>query len=282
MKKSIFLEYGVHNFDVSFLKKVKEAGFDGVDFCFNGKLFEDGKDEEIVDTIKQNIENAGLFCAQVHLPWYDIFASSELYDDVIEKNIKMALKHMKTLGAKWGAFHPLSSSNFSYDRKRALKDNIEKIKGYLEVAEKYDVGIAVENLPVFPDCPQYKFFTSKVEDHIELIEKLDSEHIGVCWDFGHANLNMEDNDKAGTFSKICDKVKILHVNDNHGMEDRHLCPGIGSVNWQEQLNILFGSGFEGVFSLECNIKPDNEDIAIAYIECMAKTADSLLSQVKNS
>jgi len=271
MKLSIDLEYHVHSFELPFLKRLKELGYEGVDFCFHPLVFVGGKEEKIISQIKENLDKAGLACSQVHLPFYDLTLPSTCHDEWVEHQMKGALKLMKVLDCKWGAWHPVSATECGHDRKVAMKANREMLKRHLETAVKYGVGIAVENIFA-------PFFSSVVEDHIELIESMHSPLVGACWDFGHANLQVSERGRVEDFRMIADKIKILHVDDNHACEDRHLAPGFGNVQFNELLPILFGTGFEGYFNMECNIPLRNPAITDLYCEAMVDCAKILIEE----
>ena len=255
------------------LSMFKNAGFDGIDFGFDDFLQKEDWEDEIYK-VKEAMDKMGMVCSQVHLPYYNIFESSEVYIDEKECEMKRAFKAMSILGTKWGAYHPMSSTNFDYDPKRAMHDNREKLKNYLEEASKYNVGIAVENLPVFPDCPQYNFFTSNYEDHIELVDSLDSDLIGVCWDFGHANLMKYD--KAKVLDAMGERVKIVHMHNNTEMCDLHIAPCIGTVKWEDMIPILAKNKFSGALSLEVNLNLVIPQMKEAYVEFCSKAADEML------
>jgi sugar phosphate isomerase/epimerase len=211
----------------------------------------------------------------VHLPFYDLTLPSNCYDEFVEHQMRGAFKAMTTLGAKWGAWHPVSATECGHDRKVAMKANREMLKRHLGYAEKYGVGIAVENIFA-------PFFSWQVEDHIELIESMNSPLVGACWDFGHANLQVSERGHVEDFKMIVDKIKILHVNDNHACEDRHLCPGIGTAKFGELLPILFASGFDGYFNMECGIPRRNADITMTYYDCIAKCARLLMDEAQET
>ena len=271
MKLSTYLEYSVHSFEVPFLKKLKALGFDGIDFCFHRSLFYDGKADERIARIKENFDEAGLACSQVHLPFYDLLLPSTCYDEDVEQQMRGAFKAMTVLGAKWGAWHPVSAPECNHDRRVAMKANQEMLKRHLSYAEKYDVGIAVENIFA-------PFFSWQVEDHIELIESMNSPLVGACWDFGHANLQTSERGHVEDFKMIVDKIKILHVNDNHAREDRHLCPGIGNVQFNELLPILLRAGFDGYFNVECNSHVRHPEIELAYHHFIAHCSKILIDE----
>ena len=271
MKLSIDLEYHVHSFELPFLKRLKALGYEGVDFCFHPLVFVGGKEEKIISQIKENLDKADLACSQVHLPFYDLTLPSTCHDEWVEHQMRGALKAMTVLDCKWGAWHPVSATECGHDRKVAMKANQEMLKRHLETAEKYGVGIAVENIFA-------PFFSSVVEDHIELIESMNSPLVGACWDFGHANLQVSERGRVEDFKMIADKIKILHVDDNHACEDRHLAPGFGNVQFNELLPILFRSGFNGYFNMECNIPLRNPEITDLYCGAMVHCAKILIEE----
>ena len=80
------------------------------------------------------------------------------------------------------------------------------------------------------------------------------------------------------FRMIADKIKILHVDDNHACEDRHLAPGFGNVQFNELLPILFNAGYDGYFNMECNIPLRNPAITDLYCEAMVKCARILIEE----
>lgn len=271
--KSITLGTGLCT-DMDMLKMIKDAGFEGIDMGFSGGFFE-GDWEKKTHEIKDCFEKAGLKCAQVHLPYYNIFESSEVYIEEKEREMRSSFKCMSILGAKWGAYHPMSSTNFDYDPKRAMHDNREKLKNYLEEASKYNVGIAVENLPVFPDCSQYNFFTSNYEDHCELVDSLDSELIGACWDFGHANLMPYDMSEV--LDVMGDRIKIVHMHNNTEMCDLHIAPCIGTIKWEKMIPVLVKHGYSGPLNLELNLNLIMPELKKDYLELCSKAADLMLN-----
>jgi sugar phosphate isomerase/epimerase len=77
----------------------------------------------------------------------------------------------------------------------------------------------VENLISAPTSPEH------------LMEILTSGHldsIGVCLDLGHAHLTTGIPAAVATFA---DRIVQLHAHDNHGLQDEHLWPGDGAIDW---------------------------------------------------
>lgn len=260
------------------LALIKASGFEGVDLdC------ERFSDEEIADfprlaeSIRARLDAAGLECAQVHLPCHDLFLSSEIVDERVDRHMKAVLSSMDVLGARWGAYHPRSSKNTGYDPKQAFRDNIAEIGRYLEVADKHSVGIAVENLPVFPDCPQYRFYSADYEDHIALVDGLNSANAGICLDVGHLNLTLYDMEKV--IERMGQRIKILHVHNNFRYCDMHITPAEGTIDWGKVMPALKRAGYEGNVSLEINFG-GNFALPETLPSLMAHLADSAGALIK--
>ena len=60
----------------------------------------------------------------------------------------------------------------------------------------------------------------------------DGEHVGVCYDFGHANLTGSAFHRRN-LNLIGKRLKAVHVQDNHGEWDEHLMPFFGSIDWED-------------------------------------------------
>ncbi|MBQ7817322.1 MAG: sugar phosphate isomerase/epimerase [Oscillospiraceae bacterium] len=266
--------------DPDFLKMLRGCGFDGVDLNFSGGFFQDVPRQ--VETICENLTAAGLACAQIHLPTYGLFADSGTDDPEMEKRIETALSIMPTLDVHWAAAHVRSTVESGFDRERAMEDNIRWLKRLCGIAETYGVGIAVENLPTFPDRPDAPFFSSRIEDQCDLIDAVDHPLLGACWDFGHANLNIQHKDKSQQelLLTLGKRLKLVHAHSNYATRDSHLPPTIGTMDWVDALTGLKKIGFDGFFSLECGCGGGNPKISEAYCEFCGKTTDAIFEELE--
>lgn len=230
---------------------IKAAGFDGCDISTASPTFYYDSDWEAkIHRIGDMLAERGLSCIQMHLPTYPIFLSSEIIRDDIKEAIMRSLRAMKILGCEWGAYHPRTAFTNGSRIDVSFRDNYNEIGMYLEEAERLGVGIAIENIPIFPDCPHHKFYTADYGDFRELVDAFGSDRIGVCWDFGHANLMATRQERA--MELLGDKIRITHVASNRGFFDDHLVPTVGTVNWKSIMPALRAAGYEGALSLELN------------------------------
>lgn len=111
----------------------------------------------------------------------------------------------------------------------------------LPLAERLDVTICLENIFI----P-----LNTVDDLLFYFERYPSKHLGACFDSGHANImekGMTDPEcrapkrfaEAGmpnrlehdVLDRMLPYIVNCHLHDNDGVTDRHLLPGMGTVDW---------------------------------------------------
>ncbi len=105
----------------------------------------------------------------------------------------------------------------------ACMTSIEHLRAF---AKPLGVTVLVENIPNELSSPQ------KLMEFLHLTR---FEDVGVCFDVGHANVM---SNVPNAFETLQERIRSVHVHDNHGDRDAHLWPGEGSVNWKEALAML--------------------------------------------
>ena len=57
-------------------------------------------------------------------------------------------------------------------------------------------------------------------------------------------------DVADAIEAVAEHVITTHVHDNHGREDEHLVPYLGSIDWGLALATMQKIGYEGTYLME--------------------------------
>ena len=272
MKKAIQLQE--HDADIM-MQYAKKAGYEYIALGFgSSKIFHEDNWEKRINELIAAMEKYRLKCVQTHLPYYDLRISSEIIDENTEKAIKRCIQATPMLGAKWTAMHMRSSYDHNFSESRAYSDNCKCLDDYLTVAQKEGAGIALENLPIFPGVPQWRFYSSHYEDICGIVDKYACGNIGICWDFGHAHLTKLDQNQALEY--IGSRLKITHIHDNFGQDDNHLIPTVGNADWKKIMPALKKINYNGPLTLEadCKIDPMSESFtaysysAVNYLESL--------------
>jgi sugar phosphate isomerase/epimerase len=118
------------------------------------------------------------------------------------------------------------------------------------------------SLTTLVECSQHLGIQLTLENMIEvevsemtiaLIESI--EGLGWCFDVGHAHLN-------GTTDVLLErcghKLQALHLHDNNGIDDEHLVPGQGTIEWNGLMQKIKATGYRGVWGLECEVGKASE------------------------
>lgn len=233
------------------IRACAEAGFEVLDFNFasysRGTLPMTQPDwEDWVKRQRELSDSLSLTYSQAHAHFYAWDQTFPYIKKDDEELIRRSIIGAGIMGAKWLVIHPGSlQSDPLTTYNRSLKLNMEQYKKYGELAEKYQVGIAIENM-IAPK-EGYRFACSH-EDLLDLIEQLSSPVFGVCWDTGHAHLN--GTDQCAALRAIGSRLKALHIADNHGTSDEHIAPYFGTIEWEPIMKVLKEIHYQGDFTYE--------------------------------
>jgi sugar phosphate isomerase/epimerase len=84
---------------------------------------------------------------------------------------------------------------------------------------------------------------------LEVVEEVDPDSLGVCLDFGHANMQRQFAiDEA--IRELGEFLIATHIHDNEGASDQHMIPLMGSIEWQSAIAALSDIGYDRPLILE--------------------------------
>ncbi len=202
----------------------------------------------------REIEALGAACgitfAQSHLPYYDLFAQgaaekAAVYEPLIER----AIVASGMLGVKWAVTHPSTVYGVGPDMRASLDMNLEYYAKHVKTAKKAGVGIALENDFEYKSAPYQRIFCADARELVALVDAFgDARSVGICYDFGHANL-------TGGFHRqnlraIGKRLQAVHIADNRGVSDDHLLPFFGNIDWADAMAGLAEIGYDGDLTFE--------------------------------
>ncbi len=117
----------------------------------------------------------------------------------------------------------LAGESFDERKSETAMTSIEHLRAF---AKPLGVRILLENIPNELSTP---------ERLVDFIRSTHFDDVGICFDFGHANL-MTDVPQA--FETVKDFVRSTHVHDNNKDRDSHLWPGAGTIDWKQAMDLL--------------------------------------------
>lgn len=186
----------------------------------------------------------------VHGTFHDLVIHSrdKKIVEVARERIFQNLQVAEVLNAKYAVFHGNFNPMIGHEsyKRNWLEQNA---RFWSEVLGKCRITVLLENL-----------WEPTPEIFRKLLDEVESLHLQVCFDTGHANLfsrvSLEE-----WISVLGKDIPYMHINDNKGDVDSELTPGEGTINWEEFSDLI------GKHQIDPNI--------VFEVGTLEKTAQSL-------
>ncbi len=252
------------------LEIIAKAGFNSLDFSmfdyslksepFNLPLDEF---EKYFKNIAKIVKENGLIVGQTHTPFPTYVENDAEDKEILEVQIK-SIHATSLLGSKYAIIHPAMPKKRKYDhyKKETKQINIKRYLHLYDYLEKYDVYCCIENMfsrDSFTGliCPTTCSTAEEMVDYIDTLNTLTkSNRYCACLDIGHSNLlhydGYETINAVDMVHILGKRLKTLHVQDTDKVNDLHMPPGFGNIDFDSVCKALKEVGYDGVFSLEAD------------------------------
>ena len=145
--------------------------------------------------------------------------------------------------------------NYKKDIEICRKNNIPMVVMHLtskKVAPKYnEIGLKriIEIVNYAKECNiKVAFENTKIKGYLEyVIQNLDNDNVGICYDAGHCHVHFDDEFPYEMFKN---RIFAVHLHDNDKSDDLHLLPFDGTINWQTVIKKLKDCNYDGPVTLE--------------------------------
>jgi L-ribulose-5-phosphate 3-epimerase len=205
--------------------------------------------EREVENISEEAEALGIEFSQCHLPFYNVIDERFAERDLYEKMVARTMEASARLGVKWAVVHAGTAVWHNRSVKVSKEHNMKYFTPMIEKAAKYNLGIAIENMADFLEGGvPWRRYTASVEELCDLVDSLNADNVGACWDFGHANLT--GCDQIQSLKYVGSRLKAVHVDDNLGIYDDHVAPFHGNIDWKPIMKTLKEINYKGDFTYE--------------------------------
>ena len=233
------------------LEVLSKSKFNNINFGFGE--FQELLDGDIdLEPIAKRCRELNLISNTAHAPIHWPFMFNNYYNrpdkEKLEKRILKSIEACKLFNIKWIVIHVGTYLNESrkYDIQKSIEYNIKYLDLFVRCAYKNDIKIAIEN-----GTQMEEDTTPYIDELIELVDyfnkKYNKEVLGICFDFGHANVGKLNIYKE--IKKIGNRLKVTHIHDNFGKDD-HNFPYNGIINWNLAMKALKEINYKGELNLE--------------------------------
>lgn len=235
-----------------YIKLAAEAGFSHLMWCHQWNTdFLYSKPE--IEQIKRWLAEADIKLQDVHGTdgrekcWY----STEEYQR--HAGVELVINRMLMLkeldGSGTLVMHPPRFNVSDTPEKAALTARRavsirRSLDELMPLLQKYDVKIALENLP----HGNWEILSGLLDDY-------PAEQIGFCFDSGHCNITRRTHYTES--EKYAARMIALHLHDNDGSGDQHQSPFTGTFNWEWLAGVLKKVNYSMPlnFELSCRKSP---------------------------
>jgi sugar phosphate isomerase/epimerase len=209
------------------INAIKNAGFKNVFIQWYNKDWIPTQEEQL-----KYIRKKGLNIIFAHLGYQninDLWLENEDGDKLVNRYIN-DIRICKEHSIPMVVMHLTSKHKAPKYNETGLK-RLQKIVDY---AQSLNVKVAFEN--------------TKIMGYLDyVIEHIDNENVGICFDSGHYHVHF--NDKFD-FDKFKNRIFAIHLHDNDKSDDLHLIPFDGTLNWDDVINKLKECHYTGPITME--------------------------------
>lgn len=243
------------------LRLISESGFKSTFIWF-------GQEEELVrqnqrEIMPELVRKYGLLLDHVHadkeeanLVWSEEAGDQQKIKDYYEDCLIFCSKHK----ISHLVIHPAKSRTPPPYQKNGL----EILKSLTVLAKDKNVKIALENTAA-----------NEYVDYI--LENIESDNIGLCYDTSHDNLYGRPAFRLA--EKWSKRIFVTHISDNRGEKDDHLLPGKGIYNWDKFAKIFSNIKYRGILTLEV-FPEEKEDVnPREFLALVFKKAEELYKNI---
>lgn len=227
------------------LDDLQRLGFDclDLDICslYNRDMIL--KSYSLIPKAFEAIQRSGIRLNGVHLP----FGGHRDYSSLEEEYRKTLLKDTQEMLQVINAYQPYCyiihgsaepvKKDMRADKLRALGEGLAELSTY---TDRY---ICVENLP--RTC-----LLNTAEEHISVIDRANKPNVKACCDVNHF-LHEKAED---ALLQLGERVKTLHISDHDYIDERHVLPMDGKIDWMKLIGSLEKIGYQGVFNYEITLE----------------------------
>jgi len=256
------------------LRFLKETGFDAADFSLKQLRLTTSEWQSQIEHMLAAGEEIGLRFELCHLPFSSV---QGVLKETFPIKMHNAIDAAVALGVRHAVMHPNTTTLpfGSYDRAAQFENVVSHLSPFVEHANRVGLDVVVENMRVVPEMRLAHRYCQAPD---ELCDVADALGIGVCWDFGHAHISGVKQSEALAY--VGKRLRVLHVNDNNAIDDEHLPPFLGSVNWRDAMHGLALADFDGLFNFELSTGGVPPSMRHTFATYVRESATQLLRYIE--
>ncbi len=249
------------------LELIAAAGFNATCLWFDNEepMVRNGQADAMPGLVRQ----CGLLLDNIHAPfwrsnylWSGIKSEQSAIREALSNSLLFCGKHQipnMVVHLSAGKTPPPPNQN-----------GLQVINELVRQAEDLGVTIALENAENFGN--HYLDF---------VFSYIRSPNLGFCYDSSHDAIAREFRGQA--LEKWGSLLAVTHFSDNFGVNDDHLLPGRGSIDWQAVMRQFPKTSFKGTLMLEVDGPEANKGFTVeSFLNTAYQKARELAAMLENA
>ena len=230
--------------------------------------------EKEAEMLADYMKEKNLTIIQSHMPFNRYKRESS---DIFHQKVMEYAKNAKRMNSKILVVHgdEFDYKNQPYTSKAALEYNYRFFYDLVDYAASHDMRVAFENTFQEPTKTDKPHFSALADELLALVERYQTDIVGICWDTGHAKVQYGDQD-MNALKLVGEKVICTHIHDNYYNQDLHGFPFTGNIHWKAFMSTLKEIGYQGDLSFEFVYDHLPKALAPDYLKLLYRSGEYML------
>ncbi|HHX79503.1 MAG TPA: sugar phosphate isomerase/epimerase [Acholeplasmataceae bacterium] len=193
---------------------------------------------------------------QFHAPFPSYYYNDETASNRAFEAIIKSIKITSFCNCKYIIIHPCFNAEIqnSLSKEEEWEVNINFYSSLIPYLKEHKVICCLENMWCYDreNSKKYSAICSnpyEAKRYIDALNEIAGEELfAFCLDTGH--LLLVGADPYHFIKTLGGRLKTLHINDNDGLGDLHLCPYMGVGNWDRLCEALKEVCYQGTLNFE--------------------------------
>lgn len=228
------------------LEKVKEHGFDGLEYYAWWSL-------DNLQQIAKEQERIGVGISAVCTKFISLV--DEAQRDAYIEGIRETIEACKILNVR-SVISQTGNVIEGLSREVQRQAMVETLKRCAPLFE--EAGIVLEVEPLNGLVNHVGHFLQRSDESVEVIDQVDSPNVKLVFDVYHQQIT--EGNVIRNATGYIDRINHYHIADNPGRKQ----PGTGELNYVNILRAIKETGFDGFIGLECGFTIDTDEALQQY------------------
>jgi len=248
--------FGMRPLERGDLELLRDSGIRHIELTMRAAFTGPG-DRRQIDMLAQVVADGLLTVHSGHAGWstqLDISSPNDMARETAIAHATDCIETLARLNARLLVLHPSwhpIEPGTETERIRLARQTVLQLT---PVARKCGLRLAPEVLA--PPC-----VPCNAEQMLQLLDGVDPEWVGCCYDVNHGNLRAEP---ASDIRALDRRIIHFHVSDNDGIKERHWMPFAGCVDWRGIMAAIRDIRYTGALNFEVGMAPFTDGTTIEH------------------